>query len=108
MVKVEPTYLGRRNMIFGSRYVTQTDDDQVEYRYIASCGESYLFEIVGDEVYIVAKDGDFDEFEAYARYLAEEAYPARCAARAEVAQAETPPAPPRTADAPAAEKQSTV
>jgi len=77
MVRTERTYLGKRDMIFGSRYITQTDDDRVEYRYIASCGQSYLFEIIGDDVYIVAEGGDLDEFEAYARYLAEVVYPAQ-------------------------------
>ncbi len=75
MVRTERTYLGKRDMIFGSRYITQTDDDRVEYRYIASCGESYLFEVIGDDVYIVAEGGNLDEFEAYARYLAEVVYP---------------------------------
>lgn len=84
MVKTERTYLGKLNMIFGSRYLTQTDDDRVEYRYIASCGASYLFEVIGDDVYIVAEGGDFDEFEAYARYLAEVVYPTQ------VSQAVTP------------------
>lgn len=77
MVKTERTYLGKLGMIFNSRYLTQTDDDRVEYRYIAACGESYLFEVVGDDVYVVAEQGTFDEFEAYARHLAEEVYPAQ-------------------------------
>ncbi len=77
MLKTERIYLGKLGLILNSRYITQTDDDQVEYRYIASCGESYLFEVIGDDVYVVAENGDFDEFEAYARYLAEEAYPAQ-------------------------------
>ncbi|MGQ9896901.1 MAG: hypothetical protein ACUVR8_04990 [Acidobacteriota bacterium] len=83
MVKTERTYLGKLNMIFGSRYITQTDDDRVEYRYIASCGQSYLFEVVGDDVYIVAEGGDFDELEAYARYLAEVIYPGQASRSAE-------------------------
>ncbi len=90
MVRTERTYLGKRDMIFGSRYITQTDDDRVEYRYIASCGASYLFEIIGDEVYIVAEGGDFDEFEAYARYLAEVVYPG---AASQATQEETEAAP---------------
>ncbi|MCS7078494.1 MAG: hypothetical protein NZ585_00380 [Chloracidobacterium sp.] len=101
MVKLEPTYLGKLNMILGSRYITQTDDDRVEYRYIASCGESYLFEVVGDDVYIVAQGGDFDEFEAYARYLAEEVYPARRAVLNGGAQPEASAAPPVEVDTPA-------
>ncbi|WP_058867719.1 hypothetical protein [Chloracidobacterium thermophilum] len=75
MVRTERTYLGKRDMIFGARYITQTDDDRVEYRYIASCGQSYLFEVIGDDVYVVAEGGDFEEFEAYARHLAEVVYP---------------------------------
>ncbi|OYT72889.1 MAG: hypothetical protein CFK52_03565 [Chloracidobacterium sp. CP2_5A] len=99
MVKTERTYLGKLGLIFNSRYITQTDDDRVEYRYIASCGESYLFEVVGDDVYIVAENGDFDEFEAYARHLAEEVYPAQRAAQAAAQEVAARPA--ADGDAPA-------
>jgi hypothetical protein len=94
MVKTERTYLGKLGMILGSRYITQTDDDRVEYRYIASCGESYLFEVVGDDVYIVAEGGDFDEFEAYARYLAEVVYPKQFSqSTEELSSSDLPPIP---------------
>lgn len=67
--------LGKEAAILGSRYLTQTDDDRVVYRFIESCESSLLFEVVDGEVYLVASDGTFDEFEEYARQLAEIEYP---------------------------------
>ncbi len=69
--------LGKEASILGSRYVTQTDDDRVVYRFIESCESSLLFEVVDGDVYLVATDGTFDEFEEYARHLAEVEYPGK-------------------------------
>ncbi len=79
MERHERIHLGKEASILGSRYLTQTDDDRVVYRFIESCESSLLFEIVDGEVYLVASDGGFDEFEEYARFLAEEDYPGRLA-----------------------------
>jgi hypothetical protein len=67
--------LGKEAAILGSRYLTQTDDDRVVYRFIESCESSLLFEVVDGEVFLIASDGTFDEFEEYARRLAEVEYP---------------------------------
>jgi hypothetical protein len=71
------TPLGKEAAILGSRYVTQTDDDRVSYRVISSCGVNLLFEVTDGYAYLVASDGALEELEDYARFLAEDDYPAR-------------------------------
>lgn len=66
--------LGKEAGILGSRFVAQTDDDRVSYRIMTSCGVNLLFEVVDGEVYLMATEGTIEELEAYALYLAEEAY----------------------------------